>query len=42
LPFCKKIELQNINGLPMAPGSFFAARKEHRPYYKKHRKVNIF
>ena len=39
LPFCKKFEADNIDGLPMTSSSFFAARKEHRPYYKKHRKV---
>ena len=40
LPFCKRFEVENIEGLPMTSSSFFAARKEHRPYYKKHRKVH--
>ena len=39
LPFCARLEGENIEGLPMTSSSFFAARKEHRPYYKKHRKV---
>ena len=39
LPFCERCQSENIDGLPMTSSSFFAARKEHRPYYKKHRKV---
>jgi quinol-cytochrome oxidoreductase complex cytochrome b subunit len=39
LPFCARFKDENIEGLPMTSSSFLAARKEHRPYYKKHRKV---